>query len=223
MVMEPLWAGGRQVLLELSRFEVLPGQRLVLRDVTWSEFEEIMADLGDRRPTRIAYDRLTLEIVTPLPEHQYIKEIVSDLLKALMEELDIDFCCLGSTTFRKNESQGLEPDQCFYIKNEAAVRGKKRLDMNFDPPPDLALEVDLTSRTYPDIYASLRVPELWQFQDGQMQIKILQDGEYVEVLESPNFPGLALTPVIPTFLRQSEVDGRMAAIKAFRRWIQNQS
>jgi Uma2 family endonuclease len=209
------------VLLELDRFEVLPGQRLVLRDVTWSEFEAILAELGDRRPTRIAYDREILEIVMPLPEHEYIKEIVSDLLKALMEELELDFWCLGSTTFKKDQSQGLEPDQCFYIKHEAAIRGKKRLDMNFDPPPDLALEVDVTSRTYPNIYAALQVPELWQFHDGQMQIKVLRDGQYVEVPESPNFPGLALTSVIPMFLRQSEIEGRMAALKAFRRWLRD--
>jgi Uma2 family endonuclease len=210
------------MLLELKRFEVLPGQRLVLRDVTWLEFEAILAEMSDRRSTRIAYDKQTLDIVMPLPEHEYAKEIISDLLKALLEELDREFWSLGSTTFKQPEDRALEPDQCFYIKNEAAVRGKKRLDMSIDPPPDLAIEIDLTSRTYPDIYAALQVPELWQFSAGKMQIKVLQEGKYIEVLESPNFPGLDLATIIPEFLKQSEVDGRNSAIKKFRGWVKEQ-
>jgi Uma2 family endonuclease len=57
--------------------------------------------------------------------------------------------------------KGIEPDPCFYIQNEASVRGKKRLDLSTDPPPDLAIEIDITSRTHPEIYAALGVPELW--------------------------------------------------------------
>jgi len=84
------------------------------------------------------------------------------LLKALLEELDIEFRSLGSKTFKHATMlKGIEPDRCFYIQNEAAVRGKKRLDLTVDPPPDLALEVDITSRTHPDTYAALGVPELW--------------------------------------------------------------
>ena len=210
------------MLLELKRFDVLPGQRLVLRDVTWLEFEAILAELGDRRSTRIAYDKKILEIMMPLPEHEDAKEIISDLVKALLEELDQEFRSLGSTTFKQPEDRGLEPDQCFYIKNEAAIRGKKRLDMNIDPPPDLAIEIDLPSRTHPDIYAALQVPELWQFRERKMQIKVLQAGKYVDVPESPNFPGFDLVTAIPEFLRQSEVDGRNTAIKRFRIWVKEQ-
>lgn len=211
------------MLLELRRFEVLPGQRLLLREVTWAELEAILDELGEHRASRLAYDSGWLEMVMPLPEHEDTKEIVGDLIKALMEELDIEFRSLGSTTFKKPEDKGLEPDQCFYIRHEAAIRGKKRLDLTSDPPPDLAIEVDVTSRTYPDIYAALQVPELWQFNQGHMQIKVLQAGQYVEVQESPNFPGLALTQVIPEFLQQSQTIGRNPVIKAFRRWVREQA
>lgn len=106
-----------------------------------------------------------------------------------MEELDIEFLTLGSTTFKHPAlNKGLEPDQCFYIQNEARVRGKNRLDLTVDPPPDLALEIDITSRTYPDIYKALKVPELWRFDRGELQIGVLQAGEYVLVAESPNLP-----------------------------------
>lgn len=207
------------MLLELRRFEVPPGQRLLLHDVTWAEFERILEDLGEHRAARLAYDQGILEIVMPLPEHEDIKEIVGDLLKALLEELEIEFRSLGSTTFKKPTEKGLEPDQCFYIQHEGVIRGKKRIDLMLDPPPDLAIEVDLTSRTYPSIYAALKVPELWQFNRGQMQIKVLIDEAYVEVTESPNFPGLPLVEVISAYLQQSQTIGRNQVMKSFRQWV----
>ncbi len=210
------------MLLELRRFEVPAGQHLRLHDVTWTEFEAILEELGDHRGSRIAYDDGILEIAMPLPEHEDAKEVVGDLVKALLEELDIEWRSLGSTTFKKPMEKGLEPDQCFYIRNEAFIRGKKRLDLSVDPPPDLAIEIDVTSRTYPNIYAALKVPELWQFNQGQMSIKVLQDGEYLTVSESPTFVGFALTTVIPDYLKRNEVLGRNSLLKQFRLWVREQ-
>ncbi|OYD90856.1 hypothetical protein CDG76_29490 [Nostoc sp. 'Peltigera membranacea cyanobiont' 210A] len=211
------------MLLELKRIHVPPGQRVLLRDVTWQELETILEDLGEHRAARIAYDRGILEIMAPLPEHEDDKEIISDLVKALLEELDIEFRCLGSTTFKNQAmAQGIEPDQCFYIKNESKIRGKKRLDLAVDPPPDLALEIDITSRTHPNIYEALKVPELWRFERGKLQINVLQDGHYVESQQSQNFPLFSLTEVIPQYLEQSTTAGRNATLKAFRLWVQKQ-
>ncbi|MDF5707022.1 MAG: Uma2 family endonuclease [Nostoc sp. S4] len=211
------------MLLELKRIHVPPGQRVLLQDVTWQELETILEELGEHRAARIAYDRGTLEIMAPLPEHEYDKEIISDLVKALLEELNTEFISLGSTTF-KNEAmaQGIEPDQCFYVKNESKVRGKKRLDLTVDPPPDLALEIDITSRTHPDIYQALKVPELWRFERGKLQISILQDGHYIESEQSLNFPLFPLIEAIPEYLNQSVTVGRNATLKAFRAWVQKQ-
>ncbi|RCJ35414.1 hypothetical protein A6770_16605 [Nostoc minutum NIES-26] len=211
------------MLLELKRIHVPPGQRVLLRDVTWQELETILEELGEHRAARIAYDRGILEIMAPLPEHEDNKEIISDLVKALLEELDIEFRCLGSTTFKnKAMVQGIEPDQCFYIKNELKIRGKKRLDLTVDPPPDLALEIDINSRTHSNIYQSLKVPELWRFENDKLQINILQDGHYVESPESFNFPGLSLIEVIPQYLEQSKIAGRNSTLKAFRIWVRQQ-
>ncbi|NWF61471.1 MAG: Uma2 family endonuclease [Fischerella sp.] len=211
------------MLLELKRIQVPPGQRVLLKDISWQEFETILEDLGEHRAARIAYDRGILEIMTPLPEHEYDKEIIGDLVKALLEELEIEFISLGSTTFKNQAmAQGIEPDQCFYIKNEARIRGKKRLDLTVDPPPDLALEVDITSRTHPNIYEALKVPELWRFDKGKLQINVLQDGLYVESQESLNFPRFPLIEVIPQYLEQSRTTGRNATLKAFRLWVREQ-
>ncbi|BAW95151.1 hypothetical protein NIES970_00510 [[Synechococcus] sp. NIES-970] len=210
------------MLLALDRIQIPPGQHVILRDVSWQEFEQILVELGDRRAARIAYQNGYLEIMTPLAEHEDNKEIVSDLVKILLEEANVEFRSLGSTTFRKQTSQGLEPDQCFYIENEAKIRGKKRIDLAIDPPPDLAIEIDITSRTYPEIYAALGVPELWRFENNQLQINVLLDGIYQEVQESPHFPGMKLTQVIPQYLADSKVQGRTAILRQFRQWVQVQ-
>ncbi len=211
------------MLLELNRIHVPPGQRVLLQNVTWQEFETILEELGEHRAARIAYDNGMLEIMAPLPEHEYGKEIIGDLVKALLEELDIEFISLGSTTFKNQAmAQGIEPDQCFYIQNESKVRGKNRLDLTIDPPPDLALEIDVTSRTHPSIYQALKVPELWRFEQGKLKINLLQNGFYVESTQSYNFPQLSLIKVIPQYLQQSKTKGRNATLKAFRKWVREQ-
>lgn len=211
------------MLLELKRFTIPPGQRVLLEDVTWDEFEAILTELGEHRSARIAYDHGNLEIMTPLPEHESSKVFIGDFIKALLEELEIEFYPLGSTTF-KNElmRQGIEPDDCFYIQNEAAVRGKKRLELTVDPPPDLALEIDVTSRTHPNIYATLGVLELWGFEEGKLQINVLEEGQYTEVTESPTFLGFPLTEVIPQYLFRCQTEGRNKTMKAFRAWVREQ-
>jgi Uma2 family endonuclease len=211
------------MLLELKRIHVPPGQRVLLRDVTWQELETILEDLGEHRVARIAYDRGILEIMAPLPEHEYDKEIIGDLVKALLEELNTEFISLGSTTFKNQAmAQGIEPDQCFYIKNESKIRGKKRLDLTVDPPPDLAIEVDITSRTHPNIYEALKVPELWRFNKGKLQINVLQNGHYVESQQSLNFSQFKLGEAITQYLEQTITGGRNATFKAFRLWVQKQ-
>jgi Uma2 family endonuclease len=211
------------MLVELKRITVPPGQRVLLSDVSWQEFEAILEDLGDRRASRVAYDNGTLEIMTPLPEHEINKELVSDLVKALLEELDIEFCSLGSTTFKNEEMlKGIEPDNCFYIQNEAAVRGKNWLDLTVDPPPDFALEIDVTSRTHPSIYEALGVPELWRFEKGKLQINVLQEGKYIKCDYSPNFPDLPLIEKIPQSVNQCRTLGRNKTMRGFRAWVREQ-
>lgn len=211
------------MLLEVKRIIVPPGQTVVLDGVSWDELEAILEDLGESRSSRIAYDRGMLEIMTPLPEHEVNKVYLSNFVEILLEELNIEFCPLGSTTF-KNQSmfKGIEPDSCFYIQNEAVVRGKNRLDLTIDPPPDLALEIDISNRTHPEIYQSLGVPELWRYERGKLQILLLVNGKYVESNKSANFPDFPLIKVIPQYLTQCRTEGRNKGIKAFRSWVREQ-
>jgi len=211
------------MLIELKRFTLPPGQRVLLNDVSWQEFEAILEDLGEGRGSRIAYEGKTLEMMTPLPEHETRKVLIGDFLKALMEELEVDFWSLGSTTF-KNElmGEGIEPDDCFYIENEAKVRGKERIDLKIDPPPDLAIEIDVTSRTHPSIYQNLGVRELWRFEKGKLKIYELRNGEYVESEFSPHFPNLPLSEVVPQYRDRAVTQGRNKTMKAFRAWVREE-
>lgn len=208
------------MLLEVNRITVPPGQTVILEGVSWDEFEAILEDLGENRGSRIAYDRGILEIMTPLPEHEVSKVYLSNFLEILLEELDIEFCPLGSTIFKNQLMfKGIEPDSCFYIQNEAKVRGKNRLDLTVDPPPDLALEIDVTNRSHPEIYQSLGVPELWRYQRGKLQILLLVDGKYLESSTSANFPNFPLIETIPQYLNQCRTEGRNKGMKAFRSWV----
>lgn len=211
------------MLLKLKQLSVPPGSKVLLSDVKWEEFEDILEDLGEDRSTRIAYEDGTLEIMAPLPEHETGKVLISDLVKTLMQELDIDYWPLGSTTF-KNElmQQGIEPDDCFYIENEDKLRGKKRIDLSVDPPPDLALEIDVTSRTHPSIYEALGVPELWRFEKGKLKIYLLEDGKYVESDKSKHFPNLPLKEAIPEYLDRCSAMGINKTLKSFRSWVREQ-
>lgn len=211
--------------LLLKQLDVQPGQRVLLRDVGWDEFEGILEELGEDRPSRLAYYKGTLEIMVPLPEHENGKENIGDFVKALLEEIDIEFVPLGSTTFkRQNIGSGVEPDECFYITHEAAMRGKRRINLNVDPPPDLAIEIDVTSSSEikKRSYEGLGVPELWIYDGRTLEINVLRDGKYVKSTFSPTFPKFPIVEVIPQYVTKSQVDGRNTAIKAFRAWVRAQ-
>lgn len=148
-----------------------------LQNISWQMFETILSELEEGYAARLAYNNEILEIKMPLPGYEFDKEIIGDLLKALLEELNIDFIGLGSTTFkRQNMLNGIEPDQCFYIQNEANIRGKREIDLNIDPPPDLAVEIDNTSdsRLRFNSYQGLGVSELWRYDGEVLYINLLQ-------------------------------------------------
>jgi Uma2 family endonuclease len=209
--------------LELKQITVPPGNQLLLKDITWQMFETILAELGESRASRLSYSNGTLEILAPLLEHEVSKVLIGDLVKILLEELDREFWPLGSTTFKNEKiARGVEPDACFYIQNEAAVRGKNRIDLATDPPPDLAIEIDLTSRTQLNNYEALGVPELWRYNGRKLEISVLQDGKYVKGDRSLQFPSFPIAHLIPQYIEQSKTAGRNVAMKAFRALVRSQ-
>jgi Uma2 family endonuclease len=208
--------------IALEKIVVQPGQQLLLQNISWNELEDILEELGESRSSRLSYSNGVLEIMVPLPEHERDKEIIGEIVKILLDKLEINFEPLGSTTFKKQEmTQAVEPDACFYIQNYQAVIGKKRLDLNTDPPPDLAIEIDITSRTKLDNYLILGVPELWRYTQQGLQISLLQNGQYIESNISLHFPNVPIIQLVNRCIEHSQTEGRSKAIKAFKQWVEN--
>lgn len=209
--------------MNFNQILLQPGQALLLKDIDWSTFESLLEELGDERAARISYSGGMLEIMTPLAIHESDKELIGDLVKIILEEMDLEFWALGSTTLKNaNMAQAVEPDQCFYIAHESAIRKKERIDLTVDPPPDLAIEIDITARSRFDNYEKLGVPEVWRYDGKNLEIDVLQEGRYVIAESSRLFPHLPLRAIIPATLAQSQETGRNAAMRQFRAWVRTQ-
>ena len=150
------------VLKPISHIKLAPGSAITIPDMSWQEFEAILQELGEKRSARVAYSQGTLEIMAPLPEHEKPKDIISDIVKILLKASKRKYEPFGSTTFKQKGIAGVEPDACFYIKNYQIMIGRRRLQAN-DPPPDLAIETDVTSKTTIDAYEGIGVPEVWVY------------------------------------------------------------
>ena len=197
-----------------------PGQKVTIKPVSWQGFEEILCKLGERRSSRIAYANGILEIMAPLPEHERSKVLLADLVKALLKAQKRQWEPLGSTTFkREGMAAGIEPDDCFYIQNYKAVIGKNRLDLTVDPPPDLAIEADVTSKTELDAYEALGVPELWIYERGKLKINVLREGRYVKSEISPTFPDIAIVEIITQFMQRAMEVGVSQSLEEFETFI----
>ena len=156
-------------------------RRVVLHNVSWDTYERLLADHADKSVPLFSFDQGALEIVSPTQEHEEASVTLSWIVEIIAEEWSINFSSVRSMTFKRAESQqGFEADASFYIQNEERVRFKK-IDPAADPPPDLVIEIDVTndSMNKLPIYSGFRVPEVWRFVDGSVEIRIFRDGGYV--------------------------------------------
>ncbi|MEL7035732.1 MAG: Uma2 family endonuclease [Cyanobacteria bacterium J06592_8] len=201
----------------------LVSDSIKLSDIRWETYQYLLQDLSQQRRFRLTYYQGYLEIRVPSPEHEFYKEVIGRFVETLAEELEISIYPLGSTTFKQAENSGAEPDKCFYICNIDKIRGKKRWDFVNDPPPDLVVEIDITSRseTRLKIYAKLGVPEVWIYNQKSFKIKQLQNGKYYSSDRSLFFPNLRLSEII-TFLTQAEAMDYLTLVREFRQWIRGQ-
>ncbi len=194
---------------------------VLLHGVRWTTYVALLEDMGNRH-IRLTYDNGDLEIMTVSPRHEWSKTLLGRMIEAMTEELNIPLRSGGSTTFKKElQEKGLEPDECYWVANEFAVRGRADLDPDIDPPPDIAVEVEISRSALNrmGIYASLRVSEVWR-SDGQSIIvaQLQDDGTYAQVARSPSFPWLPLDE-LSRFLVASATMGETAWIRSFRSWV----
>ena len=198
--------------------------RFLLKNISWQTYEALLKDLESQRGIRLTYDRGLLEIMTPLAPHERNSRLIGRLVEALTEELNIEICSLGSLTCKREDlARGLEPDECYYIQNEPVIRSLEQIDLNQDPPPDLAIEIDITSSSINRLalYASLGVPEVWRYDGSRLIIYQLEGGEYKVCDRSSTFPLITSSEII-RFLELRKSNGETTLIRLFREWVRNQ-
>jgi len=195
-------------------------QKIVLQNVSWQTYQALLTDMGDHRASRLTYDQGTLEIKMPSNLHEIINRLLARIVTTLTEELGLNLKDYGSTTLdREDLEKGVEPDSCFYIQNADRVQGLNS-DTATDPPPDLAIEVDITtsSTRRMEVYKRLGIPEVWRYTKKGLTISQLQNGEYVERESSPTF-AMVSPAVIAQFLQLRETTDDNAVIRALRTWL----
>ncbi len=199
-------------------------QRIVFDSADWAMYEGFLKAL-DNRPVRVTYDRGHLEIMTLSFPHEKSSNLLGRLVEVLTEELNIPLQSAGSTTLKREDlDKGVEADQSYYLENEPMIRDKEEIDLTVDPPPDLALEIDITrsSLNRMGIYAALRVPEVWRYDGEKLTVyRLDRKGKYRVVDRSVHFPFLPLSE-ITRFLNLRSQLGETGVVRAFRKWVQEQ-
>lgn len=143
--------------------------------------------------------------------------MLADLVKALLRHSGQDWQSFDPITLKRIGQAGLEPDKCFYIRNCRAILGTEHIDLETDPPPDLAIEVDSSSLTNPEDYLPLQVPELWIYREQGLSIYLCETDHYREVEDSPTFPGIPVRDLLPQYVRRGWQEGSSVALREFER------
>jgi Uma2 family endonuclease len=201
----------------LTEEKIREKQFIELKDISWQTYKELMTQLGDDRVWRIAYDQGVLEIRMPLQEHEQPKIIISYLVTAWADELELEVMELGSWKLERDDlTRAVEPDTCFYIRNELRVRGIS-IRLPSDPPPDLVVESDHrhSSINKFSLYASLGIPELWRYNKQKLEVYQLIDHQYESVQESLVLPMFPISEVT-NYIEQSYQIGQRSTVRLFR-------
>ena len=156
-------------------------QSVVLHNISWNSYKQITDTLQDETPAHFTFDRGKLEIMVLSLKHENLKKILAMLFERLAEALDIEIFAGGSTTFQREDlEKGFEPDECYYVQNADFMRGKDNVNLDFDPPPDLTIEIDVkhSSLNRMSIFAAIGIPEVWRYDGEILTIYLLNDVVY---------------------------------------------
>jgi Uma2 family endonuclease len=198
-------------------------EHVYLSGLSYATYNALVTEVGDRRNLRFTYSHGRLEIMSPLQRHERAKTLLGQMIEALTEELGIPRMSCGSTTFKDElRESGLEPDECYYVQHESEVRGRT-IQLGEDPPPDLALEVDVTTRVIDrlPVYAALGFPEIWQYAGGRIVIHLLQhNGEYAVAEQSLALPMVSVQRLVEHLNRSNATD-ETTWIRTFRQWVRD--
>ena len=198
------------------------GSTLVLHDVGWDEYEELLGAVGEAKGLHISYDEGTMQIMTLSALHENYQFRINDLVRVTSLRLRIKVLCFGSATMRKRAKlKGVEPDLSFYVQGAAAIGSRTDLDFSVDPPPDIVVEIDLQhpSLSKFPIYAALGVPEIWRYDGKSLTIYQLTDEGYRTTPSSLALPVLT-SDTLTEFLARSQHEDQYETVLAFEKWLE---
>ena len=199
-------------------------ERLLIPDISWEFYKRFCEEIGER-PLRLSFSNGMLEIMITKAPHEFYKKVLAKLVESILLERDIPVRSGGSMTFQRDDlEKGFEPDECWWIANEAKVRGKAEFDFQQDPPPDLAIEVEISVSLVNriGIFAAMRVPEIWRHDGKTLRFCFLQpNGEYADSDASGVFPFLRPAHLMPFLSLKDDVD-ETTRIRNFVHWLREQ-
>ena len=211
------------VTVSPKQIELPPGSEARLRYQTWADYEALLESRGDDAAIKIRFNARTQEIsiMAPMAGHGRRIDILVDLVKALLRHQGREWDSSHPVTLRRLQQAGAEPDACFYIQNWQAVLGKERIDLEKDPPPDLAIEMDLTSLTDLEIYQTLVIPEVWIYRQESLKIYELTPNGSQERSISPTFPDIDVKNVLPQYVERAWKAGSSVALREFEQFLKS--
>jgi len=198
-----------------------PGSEIILRNQSWQDYEDLLAIRQDKKLPKLYFNAQNQEIrlMSPLPSHGNRIDTLRDLVKSLLRFQQKDWQSFDPITLKQLKQAGVEPDTCFYIVNYQAILGKERIDLSIDPPPDLAIEVDLTSLTNLAAYKPIGIPELWIYNSGVLKIYLFVDKNYQESSQSLLFEDWDVKSILPKYVELAWNQGSSLALRQFEQDI----
>jgi Uma2 family endonuclease len=182
----------------------LPPGAVVRLEGTWQDYQALVDRLGDRTLPRIKYRPGEIILMSPMARHGREAHVIATVASILFDHYGQDYEAFTPITMDLPEVRGIEPDYCFYVDHLQSIVGKDRINWAIDPPPDLVIEIDVTSYTNMADYLPYRVPEVWLWKRAQLQIHQLINGRYVVVNKSQFFPAINLAQIVTSAIEESK-------------------
>ncbi len=206
-----------------EKMQLVGEQRILIPDVSYAFYKLFCEAIGEQ-PIRLSFSDGMLEIMITKSPHEYYKTILAKLLEATVLECNIPVRSGGNMTFQRDDlEKGFEPDECWWIANESRVRGQKEFDFRKDPPPDLAIEIEMSRSLLSriGIYGALGVKEVWRYDGRRLRFCHLHvDGTYRDGTASLAFPFLKPEDLEPYLTFDSQRD-ETTCIRQYVKWLRD--
>jgi len=191
--------------------------RTVMEHIRWETYVELAEQRRGSVP-RMTYDEGVLELMSPRRQHESIGRFLGRMVETYTEVKGIEIQSVASTTFqRKDLQKGFEADESYYIRNAELIRQKEEIDLLIDPPPDLVIEIEITTSAIKklELFAKIGVPEVWRHDGERLGMYQLVQSSYQPMTASIAVPGFTIAMAEGVLARRFEL-GETALIRQFR-------